>query len=169
VRIRIAEERDAEAVSRGESATAATPGLLVGRPGEIPPAAYAEKIAALAPLGSYWVAEEGGAVVGHAFLEPMKMIGNAHVFQLNVVVHPGFTGLGIGTALMQEMLGWARGNSRLEKIELLVRAENARAVALYRKFGFVEEGRLRRRVQTVGGRFLDDLVMAWTPERRDLP
>ncbi len=68
---------------------------------------------------------------------------------------------------MQEMLGWARANPRLGKIELLVRAENARAVALYRKFGFVEEGRLRRRVQTVGGRFLDDLVMAWSPEGRD--
>jgi RimJ/RimL family protein N-acetyltransferase len=95
----------------------------------------------------------------------MRMAGNAHVFQLTIVVHPGFTGLGIGTALMQQMLDWARAHPALSKIELLVRAENLRAVALYRKFGFVEEGRLRRRVQTVGGRFLDDLVMGWMPQR----
>lgn len=165
MRIRAAEERDAEAVARGEWATAETPGLLVGRPGEIPLAAFATKIAALSDLGCYWVAEAGGAVVGHAFLDPMGMTGNSHVFQLNIVVHPGHTGRGVGTALMTTLMEWALANGSLEKIELFVRATNIRAITMYRKFGFVEEGRLSRRVRTADGTYIDDLVMAWAPKR----
>ena len=165
MRIRVAKERDAVAVCRGEWETAATPGLLVGRPGEIPLSAYTAKISVLAPLGCYWVVEEQDAVIGHAFIEPMNMAGNSHVFQLNIVVYPGFTGRGIGTALMTELLNWARQNSRLEKIELLVRATNTRAIELYKKFHFVEEGRLRRRVRTPDGDYVDDVTMAWFPER----
>jgi RimJ/RimL family protein N-acetyltransferase len=43
-------------------------------------------------------------------------------------------------------------------------AVNTRAIALYRDFGFVEEGRLRRRVRTADGEFLDDVAMAWIPD-----
>lgn len=163
--IRVAQERDAASVARGEWTTAETPGLLVGRPGEIPLAAFAAKIAALSDSGSYWVAEEGGAVIGHAFLDPMGMAGNAHVYQLNIVVHPGHTGAGVGTSLMEAALEWARDQRSLEKVELSVRATNDRAIGLYRKFGFVEEGRLSRRVRTADGAFIDDVLMSWTPER----
>ena len=162
MRVRAAETRDAASVARGEWATAETPGMLVGRPGEIPEAAYAEKIADLAAPGSYWVAEEAGAVIGHAFLEPMRMAGNSHVFGLNIVVYPAYTGRGVGTALMTTLMAWAEAHPDLERIELFVRATNTRAIALYRKFGFVEEGRLVRRVRTPDGTFVDDLVMAWT-------
>lgn len=159
--------RDATEVAETEWATAATPGMLVGRPGEIPVEAFAAKIADLCRLGCYWVAEEDGAVLGHAFLDPMKMEGNSHVFQLNIVVHPHHTGLGVGKALMVALMSWAKERPGLEKIELLVRAPNTRAISLYRKFGFVEEGRFRRRVKTVDGAFIDDVAMAWSREHSD--
>jgi putative acetyltransferase len=159
--VRSATESDAPGIAAAEWSTAATPGLLVQRPGEIPVAAFATKIAELSRLGSYWVAEETGALVGHAYLEPMRMAGNAHVFILGIVVHPGRTGRGVGTALMEHLLGWARARPELRKVELNVRATNARAVALYEKHGFVEEGRRRGRVMTVDGAFVDDVLMAW--------
>lgn len=164
VKIRIAEPRDASAIAEAEWATAATPGMLVGRPGEIPLSAFGSKIVDLSGMGCYLVAEEDGVVVGHAFLDPMRMTGNAHVFQLNIVVHPGRIGQGVGRALMSELMAWARGRTDLEKIELLVREVNTRAIALYRDLGFVEEGRLRRRVRTADGEFLDDVAMAWIPD-----
>ena len=133
----------------------------VGRPGEIPEASYAEKIADLASSGSYWVAEEDGAVIGHAFLESMRMTGNSHVFGLNIVVYPGYTDRGVGTALMTTLTAWAEARPDLERIELFVRATNAPGRSRYRKFGFVEEGRLVRRVRTPN-EIIDDLVMAWT-------
>jgi putative acetyltransferase len=164
--IRVAQERDAPAVARGEWETAATPGLLLGHPQEIPLSAYAEKIVKLGAMGCYWVAEEEGTIVGHALIEPMRMASNAHVFVLTIVVHPGFTGRRIGTALMTEVVGWARNHPQLEKIELLVRATNTRAIKLYEKFHFVEEGRLRRRVRTAPGEYVDDITMAWFPPAR---
>jgi putative acetyltransferase len=168
MQIRIAEERDAAAIAQGEWDTAATPGMLVGRPGEIPVSAFVTKIAELSSRGCYWVAEESDAVIGHAFLDPMKMAGNSHVYHLNIVVHPGHTARGVGTALMRHLMTWAKDRAEVGKVELLVRASNTRAVALYRKFGFVDEGRLRARVRTPDGRFLDDLAMAWYPNRGDV-
>ena len=163
--IRTATDGDAAGIAAAEWSTAATPGRLVQRPGEIPAAAFATKIAELSSLGSYWVAEDEGGLVGHAFLEPMKMAGNSHVFTLNIVVHPGKTGRGVGTALMAHLLRWARTRQELRKIELVVRATNERAISLYKRFGFAEEGRLRDRVSTFDGQFVDDIAMAWFPDR----
>lgn len=52
-----------------------------------------------------------------------------------------------------------------EKIELLVRATNARAIHLYSKLGFIEEGRFRNRVRLPDDEFVDDIAMAWFPRR----
>ena len=101
ITIRPAEPRDAEAIARGEWATAETPGLLVGRPGEIPLEAFRAKIAELALSGCYRVAERDGTVVGHAMLDPMKLAANRHVFHLTIVVHPVHTGAGIDQSVQQ--------------------------------------------------------------------
>lgn len=66
----------------------------------------------------------------------------------------------------EALLDWARANPAVHKIELLVRAENLPAVALYRAFGFVEEGRLRDRVRLSDGRYVDDVSMAMVFGRR---
>jgi RimJ/RimL family protein N-acetyltransferase len=44
-----------------------------------------------------------------------------------------------------------------------VRSTNARAIALYEKLGFVEEGRFRLRLRLDDGTFVDDIGMAWFP------
>jgi len=165
--IRLAQTADAEAFAAAEAETARTPGLLVGRPGEIPLAAYREKIAKLARHGRYIVAEEDGAVIGHAFLDPMPMRANAHVFQLTIVVHPGHTDRGVGETMLRDLLEWAAHDSRVGKIELNVRAGNERAQRLYKRLGFVEEARLRKRVHRGDGAYEDDIGMAWFPESAD--
>jgi RimJ/RimL family protein N-acetyltransferase len=164
--IRIATPADAETIAAAEAETQrATPGLLIARPGEISVEAYREKIAKLATEGRYIVAEEAGTPVGHAFLDPMPMRANAHVFLLTIVVHPGHVERGIGTAMLRDLLDWARCDPRVGKIELNVRAGNLRARNLYRRFGFREQARFVRRVQHVDGQFEDDVGMAWFPDR----
>lgn len=164
IHIRQADKDDAESISENERATVVTPGLLVGRKDEIPLSAYINKIQILSNRGRYIVAEREVIVVGHAFLDPMMMAANSHVFQLTIVVHPQYTGGGIGRALLQDLLSWARRDSRVHKIELIVRITNARAIHLYRCLGFIEEGRFHKRVRLPDGDFLDDLAMAWFPE-----
>ncbi|MGH8183035.1 MAG: GNAT family N-acetyltransferase [Rhodanobacteraceae bacterium] len=165
MQIRIATPEDAEAIAAAEAETQRTPGLLVGWPGEFPVEAYRDKIAKLATDGRYIVAEDDGAPVGHAFLEPRPMRANAHVFTLTIVVHPGHIERGIGRAMLRDLLDWAQGDVRVGKVELNVRAGNQRAQALYHKFGFIEEARFRRRVRRTDGVFEDDVGMAWFPTR----
>jgi len=165
MRIRTAKPDDAEAIAAAEAETQRTPGLLVGYPGEIPLEAYGAKIAELAVDGRYIVAEENGVPVGHAFLDPMPMRANAHVFQLTIVAHPGHIERGIGRAMLGDLLDWARRDARVGRVELKVRAGNLRAQNLYRSMGFVEEARFRNRVRRIDGLFEDDLGMAWLPPR----
>jgi len=158
---REARAADAEAIAAAEHATAASPGLLNALPGEIPPAVFRDKIVELTsnPNGLYLVAERDGAVVGHLLLDPLPLAQNAHVVSLNIVVHPGATDGGIGRRLLGHGIGWARNNPAVKKIELRVRAGNARAMHLYESLGFVEEGRLGRRLKLADGSYVDDVAM----------
>ncbi|WP_144142763.1 GNAT family N-acetyltransferase [Paraburkholderia sp. BCC1884] len=83
-----------------------------------------------------------GRIVGHAGLELYRP-SRAHGACLGISVHDDYHGRGVGTALMQALTGSADGSLGLRRIELTVFADNVPAIALYRKFGFVEEGRSR--------------------------
>jgi ribosomal protein S18 acetylase RimI-like enzyme len=118
------------------------------------------------PSSPHWVvivAEENQRILGHAFLDPMRLEAIAHVFRLTIVVHPGFQNRGVGEALMRDLMNWAKQAPHLQKIELLVRATNERAILLYSRMGFIEEGLFRKRVRLVNGGFVDDLAIAWFP------
>ncbi len=82
-----------------------------------------------------------------------------HAGVLGMSVARAWRGNGVGQALMQEALRWARESSTLKRIELKVYVRNAAAVHIYEKFGFEVEGRRRNAVFQDGG-YLDDYVMA---------
>jgi GNAT superfamily N-acetyltransferase len=99
---------DAVILCAAEQAIAQTPGLLISGPEELRVGAFVSLIEKLnGGAGCYLVAEENGACVGHALLNPMELIAISHVFRLTIVVHPGHSGKGIGTALMQQICDWA--------------------------------------------------------------
>jgi len=104
-----------------------------------------------------------------AFLDE-QLIGNldfhvgkrkrlAHTGGFGMSVHPDFRGLGVGNALLARMIDWAKANPRLERIELNVLASNEPAIGLYRKLGFVEEGRKVDAIKYQDGTYVDDLQM----------
>lgn len=136
-------------------------GLLVSEPDELSESAFAERVALAAEgKAKYLVVEENGACVAHASLYPMGLRNISHVLRLDMCVHVGHWRQGHGKRLLTALLAWARQQPAAHKVELLVRAENEGAVALYRKLGFVEEGRHRHRVRLRNGRLADDLSMA---------
>jgi ribosomal protein S18 acetylase RimI-like enzyme len=159
---RRARREDAPVLAAAEQVIAAVPGRLASRPDEITAAAIEKAITDLADgaSGIYLVAEHGGAIVGHAFLEPLPLSATSHVVRLTIAVHEGHQRRGIGKALMHDLLAWARSNPRVEKVELQVRSSNEAAIALYRSLGFVEEGRKTRRLKIGPNEYLDDVYMA---------
>lgn len=160
--IRRARVEDAPLIAAAQRAIASVPGQLASRPEEITDDGVRRTIVELneRDLGNYVVAEQAGAIVGHALLDPLALAVTAHVVRLTIAVHEGHQRQGIGRALMDELLRWARADPRVEKVELQVRASNERAIALYRSLGFVEEGRKTRRIRIGPGEYLDDLYMA---------
>jgi RimJ/RimL family protein N-acetyltransferase len=65
-----------------------------------------------------------------------------HSVELGMSIRSTHRGRGIGTALLGCAVKWARANPDLLQITLGVYAANAAGLALYRRHGFVEHGRL---------------------------
>jgi putative acetyltransferase len=102
---------------------------------------WQERIARLPSQDIMLVAEVEGSVVGHAGLHRQSGDGRSHAAILGMAVRADMQGRGIGTALLNEVLTVADRWTLIGRIELVVLEENDRAINLYRKFGFVEEGR----------------------------
>ena len=161
IALRRANASDAAILCAAERHIARTPGRLVSLPDELVEANFAQKIAELDASGTYLVAERDGAIVGHAFLDrvaPLRRL--AHVRFLNMVVHEGNAGQGIGTALLRALLD-ATPRNGIERIELRVRATNTAAIALYRKCGFIDECSSLHRIKLEDGSYLADNSMVW--------
>jgi len=100
------------------------------------------------------VALEGDRVIGNLAVYPDLEYG----FQLGMLVGEAHRGLGIGRALMQHALGWARDHA-IAAVHLFVFPHNARAIALYRSMGFVEIERYPADVKRANGEVWDTLLM----------
>src|SRR5881396_1517507 len=87
------------------------------------------------------LAVAGGEVIGSLGIAREAHPVNSHVASLGMMVAPEWRGRGVGSALLAEAVRWAR-DVGVEKVALSVFPDNVAARALYRKFGFVEEGRL---------------------------
>jgi ribosomal protein S18 acetylase RimI-like enzyme len=105
-----------------------------------------------------FVAVARGRVVGAIMIERMSHPVNRHVATLGMAVESSWRGRGVGSALMVAAMQWAR-NWGVEKVTLEVYPSNDRAVALYRRFGFVEEGKLARQSRKSYG-YEDELIMS---------
>lgn len=81
-----------------------------------------------------------------------------HVYTLGISVLKDYWGRGIAHKMMNMMIEMVKEKGGV-KIDLIVRADNYRAIALYVKCGFEIEGRLRKAMK-VNGVFYDEYRMA---------
>jgi putative acetyltransferase len=103
------------------------------------------------------VAVAGGRVIGSLWVGRESNPVTSHVASLGMSVDRAWRGRGIGSALMTEAFRWARG-AGIEKLALTVYPNNQRALNLYKKYGFVEEGRLTGHSKKAYG-YEDEVVM----------
>ena len=98
------------------------------------------------------------AVVDGRIVGELGVFDHFGVPDLGMMVRDGYRGQGVGTALMQACLDWARA-ARAYKVTLSVFPHNAAGLALYRKHGFVAEGRLVRHYRRRSGELWDAIPM----------
>ncbi|HEX6263277.1 MAG TPA: GNAT family N-acetyltransferase, partial [Actinomycetota bacterium] len=108
--------------------------------------------------GAEIVALEDGKVVGHLGISRESVPALRHVAAIGMSVRRDHRSRGVGSSLMSEAIRWAR-EVGVEKLSLSVFPHNASAIALYRKFGFVEEGVFRGHTRKSYG-YEDEVVMA---------
>ena len=110
------------------------------------------------------MAVHGKRVVGHLHVAREDNPVTRHVASLGMAVAKEWRGRGVGSALMAEAIRWAR-EAGVEKLALSVYPDNDAARALYRKFGFQEEGRLTGHSKKSIG-YRDEIIMGlWLIER----
>jgi RimJ/RimL family protein N-acetyltransferase len=120
-----------------------------------------ERRAANWHLESTLVAVAAGEIVGEVSVEPMWF----GVGELGMMVAAGWRGRGVGSALVAAAIDWSRERG-LHKIALSVFPHNEPAIALYRKFGFVDEGRRVRHMRRANGELWDLVDMGLLLEQR---
>lgn len=127
---------------------------------EAPPAARMRSFVfgGLRARNPQFVAVDGARVVGWCDVTRKSHETLGHSGTLGMGVAASHRGAGIGTTLLATTLEAAAARG-LTRVELVVREDNAAAIALYRRLGFETEGRLRRYL-VVDGREYDALQMA---------
>lgn len=106
----------------------------------------------------FLVARDEGSVVGFAYLEGGRRARTHHCANLGIGILKTYQGIGIGQALVEQLITYAQGTESIAKIDLQVRKDNVRAVNLYKKFGFAVEG-VNRRALFIENSFYDYIMM----------
>jgi RimJ/RimL family protein N-acetyltransferase len=113
-----------------------------------------ERLATSWKVDGTLVALSEGVIVGEVRVDPSWM----GFGEIGMMVAADWRGRGVGTALVAAAVQWARARA-LHKLALSVFPHNDAAIALYRKFGFVEEGRLVQHVRRADGQLWDLIEM----------
>lgn len=112
------------------------------------------------------LAEVDGKVVGNIGLHPEAGRRRIHAASVGMSVSKEWQGKGVGSALLVAVIDLAEKWMGITRLELTVFADNAHAIALYRKHGFEQEG-VFRHFALRDGAYVDALSMArvraWNP------
>lgn len=111
------------------------------------------------PHAAVFVAETSAGVVGRLSLARDSHPASRHVADVGLMVAAGHRRRGIGSALLEQAVEWAR-EAGIEKLELHVFPYNEPAIRLYEGFGFEREG-LRQAHYRRAGRLVDAVLMAY--------
>jgi RimJ/RimL family protein N-acetyltransferase len=105
------------------------------------------------------VASSMVAVTGHQVIGMIHVEVSRHGFgEFGMLVDREWRSRGVGSALIQAAIGWAREQG-LHKLSLEVFTHNTAAIALYRKCGFVDEGHRVKHYRRANGELWESLVM----------
>ncbi|ELC8397264.1 GNAT family N-acetyltransferase [Clostridium perfringens] len=107
----------------------------------------------------YWyVAEENGKVIGLGILMNHGNLRKRHVGAITLMVNSDYQNKGIGSLLMDKLINLSE-SLNIIRLELCVFRDNYKAINLYKKFGFKEEG-IKVKSALKNGEYIDEIMMA---------
>jgi len=111
-----------------------------------------------APASMMVMAVVDGQIAGTCQLAVRELTKLRHRGVVSIALVSDYWGLGLGTALMQELVSAARQQG-CTQLELAYAEGNVRAAALYEKMGFKPYGKLPNALALKDGRMLDEVLM----------
>jgi len=114
---------------------------------------------------SYWlagrcfVAQDADRAAGTYYIQRNRAGGGAHYCNCGFVTAPGSEGRGVARAMLEDALARARDLGYEGMVFNFVVTSNHRAVALWRRYGFEEVGRVPGAFRSSVGEDADALVM----------
>ena len=109
--------------------------------------------------GLILTAKIGGKIAGYVSVCIDQMVRRRHIATIGICTSKQHRNIGIGKALIQSVIKWAKENPVIEKLALSVVADNTSAIRLYEKLGFLTEGRLAREIQRGENDYVDTIMM----------
>lgn len=106
-----------------------------------------------------FIAEVDGKLVGKIDFKNGNNEKISHQGAIAMIILPEYRNYGIGRALLETLINWAKNNSKIEKVCLEVMEDNLGAIKLYKNLGFFEEGRKAKGVKLESG-YQDLILMA---------
>ena len=105
------------------------------------------------------VAEERGEIIGSLMCAGRERVKIRHNTVLGMSVKKEYRNQGIGSRLMEYAINWAKGTGVVKRIELHVFETNNQAIHLYKKYGFIIEGKKQKSIK-VNDEYINELIMA---------
>ena len=107
----------------------------------------------------YWyVAVENGKVIGLGILMNHGNLRKKHVGVITLMVNSDNQNKGVGSLLMDKLINLSE-SLNIIRLELCVFRDNYKAINLYKKFGFKEEG-IKVKSALKNGEYADEIMMA---------
>ena len=111
------------------------------------------------PDAAVFVGEDEGTIVGRLSVARDPHRASHHVADLGLMVAAGHRRRGVGRALLEQVVEWAR-DAGIRKLELHVFPWNEPAIRLYEQFGYEREG-FRHEHYRRGDEYVDAILMAY--------
>ncbi|MBW9155280.1 GNAT family N-acetyltransferase [Clostridium tagluense] len=112
----------------------------------------------IAEKNLFLVAEVEGEIVGFTRCVGNKLSRFRHKSEFGICISKAYWSHGIGKVLLEKILMWA-DTVKIEKISLTVVQTNTKAIQLYKRYGFVEEGLLIKDRIHKDGNYYNTVIM----------
>ncbi|QOR67524.1 GNAT family N-acetyltransferase [Cytobacillus suaedae] len=105
------------------------------------------------------VAEKDEKIIAVMDFRRSKRSRLSHLGYFSISIQEAYCNMGIGRKLIEGLISWAEQRNDLEKVCLEVFSHNERAIHLYKKLGFIEEGRKVKFVKFTEDFYADEILM----------